>query len=631
MSVDTVRHVDLLRGWIADGQHVVLCGPPGSGKTMTLTSTLQQLSDYDVAPLNFSSATTPDLILKTLEQYCEYTKTAKGLQLAPSRAGRTLVVFCDEINLPQNDAYGTQRVITFLRQILESEGFWHPRRRTWVHVERVQFVGACNPPTDPGRVPLSQRFMRHTPILLVDFPAEQSLRHIYGAFVKAMLKLTPNLRQYAQPVTDAMVDAYAWNRVEFKADEHAHYVYSPRELSRWTRAIYEAVQALNAVTLEELVRIWLHEGLRLFHDRLVQEADRVRCHDQLDLLARKHFVGADLKQALAHPVLFSTWMNNAYVSVDQEELRDHVEARLRTFNDEQLNVHLVVFDDVLKHVLRIDRVLRQPLGHLLLVGESGAGKTVLTRFVAWMNGMSVFQIRMSKRYGLADFDADLQSVMRRAGIDGEEVAFIFDESNVLSTAFLERMNALLASGEVPGLFESEDLHQLLAAAKESANRKGVMIDGEEAAFRWFTRQVQRNLHIVFTMNPWNSDFDNRAATSPALFNRCVVDWFGDWNSTALAQVGHDFTDSVAIDRTSYSPPAGASEALQLGAGRDDVSNTFRHAVVAAIVHVHHSVRNLNKSLRQQAETGAGSGIPGTYTSPRDYVNFIETFVKLFRS
>jgi len=58
-----------------------------------------------------------------------------------------------------------------------------------------------------------------------------------------------------------------------------------------------------------------------------------------------------------------------------------VEARLKTFHEEELNVELVVFDEVLDHVLRIDRVLRQPLGHLLLVGESGSGKTVLSRYV----------------------------------------------------------------------------------------------------------------------------------------------------------------------------------------------------------------------------------------------------------
>ena len=54
---------------------------------------------------------------------------------------------------------GTQRVISFLRQIVERGGFYRMSDQTWVKVERVQFVGACNPPTDPGRKPLSHRFV----------------------------------------------------------------------------------------------------------------------------------------------------------------------------------------------------------------------------------------------------------------------------------------------------------------------------------------------------------------------------------------------------------------------------------------------------------------------------------------
>ncbi len=37
--------------------------------------------------------------------------------------GKWLVVFCDEINLPANDKYGTQRVITFIRQLTERGEF----------------------------------------------------------------------------------------------------------------------------------------------------------------------------------------------------------------------------------------------------------------------------------------------------------------------------------------------------------------------------------------------------------------------------------------------------------------------------------------------------------------------------
>jgi len=51
--------------------------------------------------------------------------------------------------------------------------------------------------------------------------------------------------------------------------------------------------------------------------------------------------------------------------------------------------------------------------------------------------------------------------MKRAGCRGEKICFIFDESNILSSAFLERMNALLASGEIPGLFDGEDYMTLI--------------------------------------------------------------------------------------------------------------------------------------------------------------------------
>lgn len=52
--------------------------------------------------------------------------------------------------------------------------------------------------------------------------------------------------------------------------------------------------------------------------------------------------------------------------------------------------------------------------------------------------------------------------MKRAGVKGEKITFIFDESNVLSPAFLEKMNALLASGEIPGLFEGDEYNTLMS-------------------------------------------------------------------------------------------------------------------------------------------------------------------------
>lgn len=74
-------------------------------------------SPRQVVGLNFSSATTPELLLKTFDHYCEYRRTPNGVVLAPVQLGKWLVLFCDEINLPDMDKYGTQRVISFIRQV----------------------------------------------------------------------------------------------------------------------------------------------------------------------------------------------------------------------------------------------------------------------------------------------------------------------------------------------------------------------------------------------------------------------------------------------------------------------------------------------------------------------------------
>jgi len=182
---------------------------------------------------------------------------------------------------------------------------------------------------------------------------------------------------------------------------------------------------------------------------------------------------------------------------------------------------------------------------------------------------------------------------------------------------------------------------LLNRVKETALRSGTIVDGEEQLFRIFTRNVQRNLHVVFTMNPASGDFDNRAATSPALFNRCVVDWFGDWSRSALHQVGRYFMRTLDVEYADYTLPAeaatlfqdaldeeeeeskGASSSGARGSGVPPIV-TYRDAVSSALVRTHELVRRA--TLRVGRRTGRTF-----FISPRDYVDFINHFVHLFRS
>ena len=83
-----------------------------------------------------------------------------------------------------------------------------------------------------------------------------------------------------------MIDAYEFNQRTFST-KGPQCVYSARELTRWCRALEQASD--NCSNASALVRLWLHEGLRLFADRLPEMTDVQTCDDALRAIAQKRF------------------------------------------------------------------------------------------------------------------------------------------------------------------------------------------------------------------------------------------------------------------------------------------------------------------------------------------------------
>lgn len=64
----------------------------------------------------------------------------------------------------------------------------------------------------------------------------------------------------------------------------------------------------------------------------------------------KHFPSVERVKALERPILYSNWLSKDYMPDNRAELRDYVKARLNVFYEEELDVPLVLFDEVLEHV-----------------------------------------------------------------------------------------------------------------------------------------------------------------------------------------------------------------------------------------------------------------------------------------
>lgn len=86
---------------------------------------------------------------------------------------------------------------------------------------------------------------------------------------------------------------------------------------------------MENLPVEGLVRLWAHEALRLFQDRLVDDTERRWTNENIDIVAMKHFPTAEREVALQRPILYSNWLSKDYVPVDRAELKEYVKARLK--------------------------------------------------------------------------------------------------------------------------------------------------------------------------------------------------------------------------------------------------------------------------------------------------------------
>lgn len=91
----------------------------------------------------------------------------------------------------------------------------------------------------------------------------------------------------------------------------------------------------------------------------------------------------------------------------------------------------------------------------LLAG--GSGRKSLARLATYVAEQKCFSIEISKNYRITEFREDLKALYRVAGAQNKPTTFLFDETQIKYETFVEDINNILTSGEVPNLFSKEEI------------------------------------------------------------------------------------------------------------------------------------------------------------------------------
>jgi dynein heavy chain len=139
--VDNIRTQFLMETVGRQGRAVLLIGEPGTAKTVTIKNYLAKMNaeTHISKNLSFSSATTPMIFQRTVESYLD---KRMGSTYGPP-AGKKMVLFMDDINMPEINEWGDQVTGEIVRQLMEWQGFYSlDRPGDWTAIVDLFFLGA---------------------------------------------------------------------------------------------------------------------------------------------------------------------------------------------------------------------------------------------------------------------------------------------------------------------------------------------------------------------------------------------------------------------------------------------------------------------------------------------------------
>ena len=301
--------------------------------------------------------------------------------------------------------------------------------------------------------------------------------------------------------------------------------------------------------------MWIHESERIYGDRLVSFEHLKTYQNIVFEIVKKTFSRFSLQKYFAgatpEPLIFAQFVagieeKNYDLFTGANDLSDRLHEALKEYNDTNPVMDLVLFEDAMKHVCRITRIIAADAGHALLVGVGGSGKQSLARLSSFICMYTTTSIVISASYGMADLKTDLQNMFNKSGLKDEGIMFLFTEGQITNERFLVYINDLLSSGEIADLFPSEDKDSIINNIRPAVKGAG-LIDNKDNCWNFYIDRVRKNLHMALCFSPVGESFRSRARKFPALVNCTVFDWFHPWPEDALTSVAQKFLAEIEMD------------------------------------------------------------------------------------
>ena len=580
----------------------MLVGLAGCGKTLLVNEKLGIMGDdFAIANVPFNFYYTSEMTQKVLEKPLE--KKA-GKNYGPP-SNKRLIYFLDDMNMPEVDVYGTAGPHTIIRQHIDYNHWYCRNKLTLKDIHNTQYVACMNPTA--GSFTINPRLQRHFATFSVIFPCEESLFSIYHTIISDHIenpinKFSIPVKKYCKNLVTATVSLHLRCAQIFSPTAvKFHYIFNLRDLSNvFVGLLFSTCDSIQNIT--HLARLWTHETKRVYKDKLCETKDLDTFDKAQKDIVKKCFDEISDTDIFQEPNIFCHFAKGIgepkYMPISSwDSLQKLLIDALKGYNELNAAMDLVLFEDAMMHICRINRILETPRSNALLVGVGGSGKQSLSRLAAYISSMEVFQITLRKGYGIPDLKIDFSNLYQKAGLKNIATVFLLTDAQVADEKFLVLVNNLLASGEIPDLFMEDEMDNIITLVRNEVKGAGIP-DSRENCWKFFIDRVRKQLKVVLCFSPVGSVLRVRARKFPAIVNCTSINWFHGWPQEALMSVSMKFLDS-----------------------NPNVPRDLVKTMAEFLAFVHNSAEELSKVYLLQEKRY-------NYTTPKSFLELINLYNKI---